>query len=155
MKELSTEIINIDGVDYTLFLNRKGIVAWEKFTKSESERFAQISEKYQEILNNNAVENFDGLDNDTDPFEGLEEIDNLDSDIEYMNRIYSRLYWILLYTNHKLSISDARELYNKACDEYGNEQVILLARQMVDEVNSEPKESKQLKNLAALKPTKK
>lgn len=155
MKELSTEIINIDGVDYTLFLNRKGIMAWEKFSKSEKEKVSQLRDKYQEIIEDNGVENFDELDNNVDPFEGLEEIDDLENDIAYMNKIYSRLYWIMLYTNHKLSISEASELYNKACDEYGNEQVILLAQQMVNDVNIDPDKGKQLKNLAALKPTKK
>ena len=155
MKELSTEIINIDGVDYTLFLNRKGIMAWEKFSKNEKEKVSQLKEKYEEIINDDEVKDFDGLDDNTNPFEGLEEIDNLSSDIAYMNKIYSRLYWIMLYTNHKLSISDAGELYKKACDEYGNEQVILLAQQMMDDVNTDPDKGKQLKNLSALKPTKK
>lgn len=154
MKELSTEIINIDGVDYTLFLNRKGIMAWEKFSKSEKDKVSQLREKYKEIIDDNGVDNFQELDDNTNPFDGLEEIDNLQSDIDYLNTIYSRLYWIMLYTNHKLSISDASMLYNKACEEYGNQQVILLARQMVDEVNTDPNAGKQLKNLAALKPTK-
>ena len=35
MKELSKETINIGGEDYTLFLNRKGIVAWEKYSKKD------------------------------------------------------------------------------------------------------------------------
>ena len=155
MKELSTEIINIDGVDYTLFLNRKGIMAWEKYSKSEKDKVSELRQKYENIIKDNGVDNFEGLDDNTDPFEGLEEIDNLQSDIDYLNNIYGRLYWIMFYTNHKFSISEANKLYQKACDEYGNEQVILLARQMVDEVNTDPDKGKQLKNLAALKPTKK
>ena len=95
MKELSTEIINIDGVDYTLFLNRKGIMAWEKYSKNEKEKVSQLREKYEEIMSDKGVENFEKLDDDTNPFEGLEEIDDLDSDIAYMNKIYSRLYWIM------------------------------------------------------------
>ena len=154
MKELSTEIINIDGVDYTLFLNRKGIMAWEKYSKSEKDKISQLRDKYEEIINDNNAENFEGLDDNTNPFEGLEEIDDMQSDIDYLNNIYSRLYWIMFYTNHKLSISDASVLYKKACEEYGNEQVILLARQMVDDINIDPDKGKQLKNLTALKPTK-
>ena len=44
MKELSTEIINIDGKDYTLFLNRAGLVAWEKYTKCETDKFLFTSD---------------------------------------------------------------------------------------------------------------
>ena len=47
MKEFSKEIINIGGVDYTLFLNRKGIVAWENITKA-----ARNKSQLQETLDN-------------------------------------------------------------------------------------------------------
>jgi hypothetical protein len=155
MKELSTEIINIDGVDYTLFLNRKGITAWEKYTKSEREKVNELQQKYSNLLNGNEKDiDFDNLKDDANPFEGIEDVDDMDKDIEYMNKIYSRLYWIMFYTNHKLSISQSDELYKKACDEYGEEQVILLARQMLDDVNTDPNKNKELKNLTALKTTK-
>ena len=151
MKELSTETINIGGVDYTLFLNRTGIVAWEKYTKKEQESFEQLQKKYAGLIKNT---DFDKLKDDANPFEGLEEIEDMDSDIEFMKRIYRRLYWIMLYTNHKLSISEAAELFDKATEEYGAQQLIALGQQMMEEVNTEP-ESAKLKNLAALKPTRK
>lgn len=153
MKELSTEIINIDGVDYTLFLNRKGITAWEKYTKHEANKMSELRDKYRDLIDVQEVD-FDTLADDTNPFDGIEDIDNMDDDVKFMKTIYARLYWIMLYTNHKLSISEAENLYNKACDEYGDEQVILLAKQMLDDVNKDPNEGKQLKNLSALKPTK-
>ena len=153
MKELSTETINIGGVDYKLFLNRTGIVAWEKFTKNEQKSFEKLQEKYKGLLETDDTD-FDKLSDDANPFDGLEEIEDMDSDIEFMKRIYRRLYWIMLYTNHKLSITEASTLFDKAIEEYGAQQLIALGQQMIDEVNTEP-ESAKLKNLAALKPTRK
>ena len=36
MKEFSKEIIEIDGKEYTLFLNRLGVVAFERYTEKLS-----------------------------------------------------------------------------------------------------------------------
>ena len=160
MKELSTEIINIDGKDYTLFLNRAGIVAWEKYTKCETEKLKNLQEKYKDIdvdkLEKNIDEGveFDTLKDDANPFEGIEEVGDLSEDINTMISIYKRLYWIMWYTNHKLSISDANELFDKAISEYGIEQLVALGRQMIEEVNTDPTPTN-LKNLTALKSTKK
>lgn len=156
MKELSTEIIEIDGVDYTLFLNRTGIVAWEKYTKNEAAKVGELEDKYKNIKKENyEIGDFNKVKDDANPFDGMAELDDMEKDLEFMNNIYARLYWIMLYTHHKLKVSEALDLYKKACDEYGSEQVILLAQQMLNEVNADPEEGKQLKNLAALKSTKK
>lgn len=149
MKELSTEIITIDGVDYTLFLNRKGVVAFEEYSKNEKDKILGIAKKYEGVDINNSKD-FDKLNDDADPFEGISEIDYADEDMEYLSNIFKRLYWIMLYTNHKLSISEASKLFDKAKEEYGVEQLILLGQQMIEEVNTNP----ELKNLKALKPKK-
>lgn len=154
MNELSKEIITIGEVDYTLFLNRKGIVAWEKFSKSEKEKYDALRDKYKDFVQSaNEEVDFSTLDNDTNPFAGLEEIEDFDQDKAYLSSIYKRLYWIMFYTNHQLSINDAANLYDKACEEYGEEQVIALAVQMIEDLNKDPNPPK-LKNLAALKPKK-
>ena len=154
MKELSKERIEIGVKEYTLFLNRKGIVAWEKYTKQEEEKYQELQKKYASLDLDKIVNNFDELDDKTNPFEGLEEIDDMDSDKELLIKLYERLYWIMLYTEHKLSISEAKELYDQARKEYGDEQVILLGKQMIDDVNSDPNQNENLKNLKALRPRK-
>lgn len=154
MKELSKETIEIGGKEYTLFLNRKGIVAWEKYTKQEEEKYQELQKKYASLDLDKIVNNFDELDDKTNPFEGLEEIDDMDSDKELLIKLYERLYWIMLYTEHKLSISEAKELYDQARKEYGDEQVVLLGKQMIDDVNSDPNQNENLKNLKALRPKK-
>jgi len=151
MKELSKEIINIDGTDYTLFLNRAGIVAFENYTKKEREDLAEISNKYANISTEQV--DFEGLDNNANPFDGINELNDVDEDTKKVSNIFKRLYWIMWYTEHKLSISEASDLYDKAVKEYGVEQLIQLGQQMIEEVNTDPNAN--LKNLAALKPKKK
>ena len=65
--------------------------------------------------------------------------------------MYERLYWIMLYTEHKFTPTQAKELYDKAVAEYGEEQIILLGNQMIEEANKDSVNKKNLKNLAALK----
>lgn len=142
MKEFSKEIIEIGDQEYTLFLNREGIVAWERFCKKEQEEVQKMQEKYKNI------EESINITEDTNPFEGIEDIDN---DAETVSIMYERLYWIMLYTEHKFTPTQAKELYDKAVAEYGEEQIILLGNQMIEEANKDNVSKKNLKNLAALK----
>ncbi len=142
MKEFSKEIIEIGDQEYTLFLNREGIVAWERFCKKEQEEVQKMQEKYKNI------EESINITEDTNPFDGIEDIDN---DAETVSIMYERLYWIMLYTEHKFTPTQAKELYDKAVAEYGEEQIILLGNQMIEEANKDNVSKKNLKNLAALK----
>lgn len=152
MKEFSKEIINIAGKDYTLFLNRKGIVAWEKFAKEENRKMEEVQQRYNELFNGENEE----ITDDTNPFENIEDIEN---DSDNISNSYRKLYWIMLYENHKLSLTQTNELYDKAMEEYGEVQLIALATQMIEDANKngleEEDDKKKLKNLPALKPRKK
>lgn len=154
MMESSKETIEIDGKEYTLFLNRKGIIAWEKYSKDEKTKTSELAKKYQTFLDDNVEEQ---INKDTNPFKDLDVIDNIDEDTKFMTKIYKKLYWIMLYTNHQLNIDDAALIYDKACEEYGEMQIVLLAKQMLEDTNNDiytKSENKQLKNLAALRPSK-
>jgi hypothetical protein len=141
-KKFSEEIIEIDGKEYTLFMNRQGVVNWEKITKLK-EKSQKYQEKYIELN-----EDFE-LTDDFDPFQ---EDKTLEDDVNEMHDIYSKFYWIALYTNHKFTISEANKLFEKAMEEYGFEQLADLAQQMLDNVNTNTNQN--LKNLKALKPKK-
>lgn len=143
MKEFSKEVIEIDGQEYTLFLNREGIVAWEKFCKKEQEQVQQLQNKYTKILEEGV-----SIKEDTNPFEGIDEIE---SDAEVVTIMYERLYWIMLYTEHKFTPSQAKQLFDKAVEEYGYEQLILLGNQMIEDANKDNVSKQNLKNLTALK----
>ena len=140
-KKFSEEIIEIDGKEYTLFMNRQGVVNWEKYTK-----LGEKSEKYKnKYVDTKEIEL-------TDDFNPFGDNDTLEEDTQEMKDIYSKFYWIALYTNHKFKISEANELFEKAIEEYGLEQLADLAQQMLDNVNTNTNQN--LKNLKALKPKK-
>ena len=142
-KKFSEEIIEIGGVEYTLFINRQGIVNWEKYTK-----LSEKSEKYKDKYIDSKEDTFE-LTDDFDPFG---DNDSLEEDEKEMLDIYSKFYWIALYTNHKFTISQANQLFEQAIEEYGLDQLADLAQQMLDSVNTNNNQN--LKNLKALKPKK-
>lgn len=149
MKEFSKEIINIGGVDYTLFLNRKGIVAWESITKALQKR-NELEEKLKSLNNDDKVEIKDG----DNPFE-ISFADDLLEAEEETKTYYKKLFWVMLYEEHKLNYSDVEKLFEEAEKEYGFDQLSALATQMIEDANINQNESNELKKLAALKPKKK
>ena len=140
-KNISEEIIEIDGKEYTLFINRTGIVNWEKATSLKTTA-KELTEKYKE-KDNKIV-----FDDNFDPFSS--EFD-IDEDEKKLYDAYSKFYWMALYKNHKLTIKEADELFYKAVDEYGINQLAELAQQMIESANTD---NTNLKNLKALKSTK-
>lgn len=151
MKEFSKEVINIDGVDYTLFLNRKGIITWEKLTKATS-KANEIEKKYRN-LGETSEEEIEIKDGDN-PFELVgEDSLEIEKDEQELINLYIKLYWIMLYEEHKLNLKDVEELWNKAVSEYGSDALIQLGIQMIEEANTN-KQSNNLKKLDALKPKK-
>lgn len=153
MKEISQEIINVKGVDYTLFLNRKGLIAWEKFCEKDLKKSQEIREKYKNLLKGESE-----LNDNTNPFEGLEDFneEEMEQDKNSVSQTFKRFYWIVLYTNHQMSVNDANKWYDDACEEYGEEQMYLLANQMIEDANKDKIEerTKPIKNLPALRPQK-
>jgi hypothetical protein len=159
MKEFSKEIIEIDGKEYTLFLNRLGVVAFEKYTEKMKKNVQDMVEDVKKLAEEGSGKDTE-ITADTNPFEDdfmkkSEEL--LVKAEENALETIQRMYWILLYTEHKLSLEEVKELYNKACKEYGDEQVDALAMQMLEEVqtNKFENENKDLKNLKALHQPKK
>ncbi len=153
MKEFSKEVIEIDGKEYTLFLNRKGIVAWEKYRKEEQEIWDKHQNEYAKLIENQ--EKIEEITNETNPFEGLDDLDNVSEDRKLMTKMYKKLYWIMLYTEYKMSLEEVSKLYESACEEYGEGQLMALAVQMIEDANTNlVNKDKQLKNLKALRPSK-
>lgn len=148
MKEFSKEIINIDGVDYTLFLNRKGIVAWERITQARKNK-NELENKIKNLKFDEELEIKSG----DNPFE----ISGADAIIEAEEQskvYYKKLFWIMLYENHKLDYTDVEILFDKAEKEYGYESLIELSIQMLDDANINQSENNELKKLTALRPKK-
>lgn len=145
MKEFSQEIIEIGGVEYTLFLNRAGILAWERYSQKENEEVYNLNELYNKINNEKEVV----ITDETNPLEDAETL--LKSEEGTLNS-YKKLFWILLSTNHKTPYSEALKLFDKACEEYGRTQVIALEDQMMSDANTDRvSENTELKKLTALR----
>ena len=145
---ISEETIEIGGNEYKLFLNRKAILNWEHLTHP-----TELSKKYQDLISGNTQQEIE-LEDDTNPLEMFGGVDEeLDNALAEMTDIYAKFYWVALYQNHKLSISKAKELFDKAVEEYGIDQLIQLANQMLENANKDLV-GKSTKNLKALKSTK-
>ena len=154
MKEFSKEVIEIDGKEYTLFLNRLGVVAFERYSEEIQNKIEDNTRCVQTLVDKHKDEKL-VIKEDTNPFEDefMKESEELLNETEkYGLELSQRMYWILLYNEHKMNINDVKELYNKACEEYGRDQIDALAMQMLNEVNSNKFENnhKELKNLKAL-----
>ena len=149
MKEFSKEVINIDGVDYTLFLNRRGIVAWENITKA-TKRQNELKNKIKGLKSDEEIEIKTG----DNPFEISGADDILEAE-EQSKIYYKKLFWIMLYENHQLDYKDVEILFDKAVTEYGYESLIELSLQMLEDANINQSENNELKKLTALRPKKK
>lgn len=155
MLQLSTEIIEIDGKEYTLFLNRAGIVSWEKITKLSKES-EKMQEKYKKLTKDEDDDKPIEVKDGDNPFDLADDklLEDLEEDEARLKEIYIKFYWIALYQNHKLPISTVRELFEKAEKEYGLEQLMNLANQMIENINDNRYGKKPVKKLKALKPIK-
>lgn len=149
MKNLSEEIINIKGVDYTLFLNRKGILAWEKYAGEENQKMGEIEDEASKLFSGKNAE----IKKNTNPFEDIDE-PNTEENNKVISSSYRKLYWLMLYENHKLDFDEANKLYDEAVEEYGEAQLLALAVQMIKDANSNKVEEKETKKLPALRPSK-
>lgn len=151
MKEFGKEIIEIDGKEYTLFLNRKGILTWEKITNA-IRKAEEIDNKYknlESIGSNQEIEIKDG----DNPFELADNVKlDIEEDSEAMLTMYKKLYWIMLYEEHKLDYKVVESLWEKAVEEYGVDQLVELAFQMMEDANTD--KTNKIKNLKALRPKK-
>ena len=150
MNEFSKEVIEIEGVEYTLLLNRAGVMAIEKFTREEKKKVENLQKIVDDVENGGVVQ----ITDDTDPFLGLE--DMVESSKQVQKDTYKKIFWIMLRTYQKVTFSEACRLYDVACQDYGN-QVDRLIEQIMSDVNEDritPEEQKNLKNLKALRPTK-
>lgn len=151
MKEFGKEIIEIEGKEYTLFLNRKGILTWEKITNA-FRKAQEIEEKYKDFEQIESKEDIEIKDGDN-PFEIAESVTlGIEEDNESMLTMYKKLYWIMLYEEHKLDYKDVEILWDKAVEEYGEEQLVELAFQMIEDANTD--KTSKVKNLKALRPKK-
>lgn len=137
--------------EYKLFINRKGIVSWENITKF-SKKATEMENKYKKTIKDINSDEPIEVDDNTNPFDYSisEELDKIEEDEALLREIYMKFYWIALYENHKLSITDAKVIFEKAEEEYGIGQLVELANKMIENANQNLYGNKELKKLEAL-----
>ena len=140
------EIIELNGKEYTLELNRDSFLKIDQYTNFQ---------KSNETINRNLYEYIDEIKDDEDPFANTISDEELDNAIEEkentLKRMIVRAFWIWLYPNHKLKVSEVEELLNeKFKDDEEYEKLALLYSKLLNEC-VEMKESyeKERKNLKA------
>ena len=101
------EIIELNGVEYTLELNRDSFLKIDQFCDTK---------KSMEILNRGFYKYVDEVTDETDPFASSLEIkeEEVEKEVnlknETLHKVVERAFWIWLYPNHKLPISKVQEI---------------------------------------------
>lgn len=99
------ELITLNGVEYTLELNRDSFLQIDKICNVD---------ETMKILRKNLYEYIDEIDDNYNPFENVISDEELDLEIELktknLNKIIERSFFIWLYPNHKLPISQVKEI---------------------------------------------
>lgn len=142
------EIIELNGVEYTLELNRDSFLQIDKI--------CNVQKSFQ-ILNRSLYEYTEEIDDDYNPLENSIDDEDIQKEIdlkdETLKRLAERAFFIWLYPNHKLKISEVKELIRPYLEdeekaEYIGQKLGQYLNECVEIVENYSKERKNLKALA-------
>ena len=99
------EIIELNGVEYTLEVNRESFIQIDKICNVD---------KTMQTVKKGLYEYVDEIDDNYNPFENSIDEDKLEQEIEEkeqaLYKLVERAFFIWLYPNHKLTISQVKEI---------------------------------------------
>lgn len=99
------EIIELNGVEYTLELNRDSFIQIDKI--------CNVTESMK-VLSRNMYDYINEIDDNYNPLENITTDDDITKEIEIkseiLNKLLIRSFFIWLYPNHKLPISKVEEI---------------------------------------------
>ena len=99
------EIIELNGEEYTLELNRNSFLQIDKLCNVE---------KSMQIINKSLYEYVDEIDDDYNPLENTPSLEEIQKKTEQKvvdtRKLYERGFFVWLYPNHKLKISEVQEI---------------------------------------------
>lgn len=142
------EIIELNGVEYTLELNRDSFLQIDKI--------CNVQKSFQ-ILNRGLYEYTEEIDDDYNPLENSIDDEDIQKEIdlkdETLKRLAERAFFIWLYPNHKLKISEVKELIRPYLEdeekaEFLGQKLGQYLNECVEIVENYSKERKNLKALA-------
>ena len=106
------EIILLNDVEYTLELNRDSFLKIDQYSNLKQS---------MDTVKQDLYEYYEEIDDNTDPF--AEEIKDEDIEkavnekVETLYKIIERAFWIWLYPNHKLAISEVQKILKPYFDD--------------------------------------
>ena len=107
-----TEIIELNGKEYTVELNRDSFLQIDKICNIQ---------KSMEIINSGLYDYVEEIDDNYNPLEDSINDDEIEKNIslkeETLKKIVVRSFFIWLYPNHKLTISQVEELIKPYLDD--------------------------------------
>lgn len=106
------EIIELNGIEYTLELNRDTFLKIDQYSNIQ---------KSMAIIQKNVYDYVEVINDNTDPFaETLDDetIENVMKEkLDTLHKIIERAFWLWLYPNHKLNITQIREILKPYFDD--------------------------------------
>lgn len=140
------EIIELNGTEYTLELNRDSFVQIDKI--------CHVAESLN-IIYRGLYEYVDEIDDDYDPLANLVTDDDLIAELELkaktLDKLCTRAFFIWLYPNHRLNISQVKEILKPYFEDEEKSKIIgeTVGRLLQECVQIRQKEIEQEKNLKA------
>ena len=99
------EIIELNGVEYTLELNRDSFLQIDKICNIQ---------KSMEVIQQGLYDYVEDIDDNYNPFENMPSDEDLEKEVkkkdDTLHKIIERSFFIWLYPNHKLTITQVKEL---------------------------------------------
>lgn len=101
------EIIELDGIEYTLELNRNSFLQIDKLCNVE---------KSMEIINKKLYDYVDEIDDNFNPLEDMKDIDEnkieetIQEKEQVLHKLIERAMFLWLYPNHKLTINQVKDI---------------------------------------------
>lgn len=141
------EIIELNGVEYTLELNRDSFLQIDKICNVQ---------KSMEIIQRGLYEYNEDIDDDYNPLEDSINEEDIEKEIslkeETLHKIVERAFFIWLYPNHKLKISEVKEILKPYLEDEEKAQFIgeKMAQYLQECVAIREEYNEERKNLKAL-----
>ena len=99
------EIIELNGVEYTLELNRESFLQIDKICNVQ---------KSMQIIQRGLYDYVEEIDDNYNPFEDITTDEDIEKEVQLkedtLYKIVERSFFIWLYPNHKLTISQVKEI---------------------------------------------
>lgn len=99
------EIIELNGIEYTVELNRDSAIQIEKYTDMQ---------KSMKIIEKEVYNHVEEIGEDEDPFADVVSFEQVEEEankkLEVLKKMITRAFWIWLYPNHKLNINQVTEI---------------------------------------------